>query len=81
MMELAGTDGVSVFKAPVTADGLSISTGLVPKIYDAITYTSTSATVDTYQYYKGGTSGTLVATLTITWTNSTKTILVSVVRT
>lgn len=56
-------------------------TGLVPKVYDALTYTNTSATVDTYKYYQSGTGGTLIATLTIIWTDSTKTILTSVVRT
>lgn len=56
-------------------------TGLLPVEYDAVTYTNTSSTVDTYQYYTGGTGGTLVATVTITWTNSTKTVLVSAVRT
>lgn len=56
-------------------------TGLVPVVYDAVTYTNTSSTVDTYQYYTGGTGGTLVATVTVTWTNSTKSVLVSAVRT
>lgn len=55
--------------------------GLVPKSYDSIVYTNTSGTVDTYTYYTGGTGGTLVATVTVTWTDSTKTVLTSVVRT
>lgn len=57
------------------------TTGLVPKVYDALTYTPTSATVDTYKYYVGGTAGTLVATLTVTYTTSTHNTLVSAVRT
>lgn len=57
------------------------TTGLVPKVYDSLTYTNTSVIVDTYKYYTSGVSGTLVATLTITWTDSTKTVLTSVVRT
>jgi len=56
-------------------------TGMVPIVYDAITYTATSGTVDTYQYYTGGTGGTLVATLTVTYTDSTHNTLVSSVRT
>lgn len=55
--------------------------GLVPVAYDAITYTATSTSVDTYNYYTGGTGGTLVATLTITYIDSSHNTLVSVVRT
>lgn len=55
--------------------------GLVPKVYDALTYTATSATVDTYAYYTGGTGGSLVATLTVTFTAADHATLTSVVRT
>jgi hypothetical protein len=48
--------------------------------YDSLTYTATSGTVDTYQYYAGGTGGTVVATVTITYTDSTHAVLVSAVR-
>lgn len=56
-------------------------TGLVPKVYDALTYTATSGTVDTYKYYTSGTGGTLVATLTVTFTAADHATLTSVVRT
>lgn len=56
-------------------------TGMVPVVYDAITYTATSGTVDTYKYYVGGTGGTQVATLTVTYTDTTHSTLVSSVRT
>lgn len=56
-------------------------TGLLPVVYDAVIYTATSSTVDTYEYYTGGTGGTLQATVTVTWTDSSKNVLVSVVRT
>lgn len=49
--------------------------------YDSVTYTNTSSTVDTYAYYSGGTAGLLKATVTITWTDSTKSVISSVVRT
>lgn len=55
--------------------------GLMPKVFDALTYTATSGTVDTYLYYTGGTGGSLVATLTVTFTASDHLTLVSVVRT
>jgi len=54
---------------------------LIPGSYDALTYTATSATVDTFKYFTGGVSGTLVATLTVTYTDSTHATLVSVART
>lgn len=56
-------------------------TGLLPVEFDAVEYTNTSSTVDTYEYYLGGLGGTLEATITVTWTNSTKSVLVSAVRT
>lgn len=68
-------------QSPTTITTLE-STGLVPKVYDSITYTNTSTTVDTYRYYTGGTGGTLVATVTVTYSDpTTKSVLVSVVRT
>jgi hypothetical protein len=48
--------------------------------YDSVVYTNTSTTVDTYQYYAGGTSGTLRATVTITYTDTTKSQVSTVVR-
>lgn len=55
--------------------------GSTPFAWDALTYTASSSTVDTYKYYVGGTSGTLVSTLTVTYTDSSHATLVSVVRT
>jgi hypothetical protein len=55
--------------------------GLSSIPYDSVTYTATSGTVDTYKYYTGGTGGTLQATVTITYTDSSHATLVSAVRT
>lgn len=49
--------------------------------YDTVVYTNTSSTVDTYTYKSGGTGGTTTATVTITYTDSTKSQLSTVVRT
>jgi hypothetical protein len=54
--------------------------GLVPSSYDYLSYTS-NTTTDVYEYYQGGSGGTLIATITVTWTDSTKTVLSSVART
>lgn len=55
--------------------------GLNSTAYDSVVYTNTSSTVDTYQYYAGGTSGTLKATVTITYTDTSKGQISTVVRT
>lgn len=55
--------------------------GLVPKAYDYMSYTNTNATTDTYTYYTGGVGGTLVATVTIVYTDSTKAQVSTVTRT
>lgn len=49
--------------------------------YDTIVYTNTSVTVDTYTYKEGGTSGTTTATVTITYVDSSKAQISTVVRT
>jgi hypothetical protein len=52
--------------------------------YDSFTLTLTSATVETYRFFTGGISGpssVLVATVTITYTDSTKNNILNVVRT
>lgn len=53
----------------------------VPESYDALSKANLSPTVETYSYYKGGLTGTLVATVTVTYTNSGKDDIISVVRT
>lgn len=49
--------------------------------YDALTGEETSATVETYRYYRGGTGGTLVATVVVTYSNASKNFVNSAVRT
>lgn len=49
--------------------------------YDAIGASYPSSTVEVYSYYSGGLSGTLVATITVTYESSTKELITSVVRT
>lgn len=59
----------------------SVSGSFVTVQFDSLQVTYTSATIETYQFFTGGLSGTLVATLTVTYTDSTKANLSSVVRT
>ena len=52
---------------------------LTPYAYDYVSYTSGSTT-DTYVYKSGGSGGTTVQTITVTYTDSTKATLSSVAR-
>lgn len=47
--------------------------------WDALDVQQTSATVDTFLFYSGGLAGSLVATCTVTYTDSTKENLNTVV--
>lgn len=57
------------------------TTGLVPFVFDYIGANYAGATSDVYTYKTGGSGGTTVATITVSWTDSTKTVLASVTRT
>lgn len=58
--------------AVVNSNGSSIG-GLIPnQDFDYIDIQQTSATVETYVYKQGGTSGITVQTITVTYTDSTK---------
>lgn len=59
----------------------SKSIGLFTLPYDSIQTTYPSSTVEQYQSYLGGLSGTPVQLVTVTYTDSTKAVLQSVVRT
>jgi hypothetical protein len=57
------------------------TTGLVPFVFDYIAADYSGGTADVYTYKTGGSGGTTVATITVNWTDATKAVLVSVVRT
>lgn len=54
---------------------------LVPEKYDYIGATYPSGTTEVYTYKYGGSGGTLVATVTVVYTDSTKANISSVTRT
>lgn len=64
-----------------TSSWVRRAAGLVPGSYDYISYANTSSTVDTYVFKTGGSGGTTVATVTITYTDSTKNQISTVART
>lgn len=61
--------------------GVLTKNSLVGVVYDAIGVNLSGGTTDVYTYYTGGLAGTLVRTVTITYTDSTKSVLQSVVGT
>jgi len=67
-------------KTPALVSGATpVITGLGVPAHDAI-LASFAATTDTYTYKTGGTGGTTVGTVVITYTDSTKAVLQTVVR-
>jgi hypothetical protein len=80
-----GKTGVPVAVDPTTGrilgNTIVSGTGLLPTSYDYVAYTNTSSLIDTYVYKTGGSGGTTVATVTITYTDITKVQLSTVART
>lgn len=60
---------------------VNVLNGLLPEIFDYVGYTNTNSTTDTFAFKSGGASGSLVATITIVYTDSTKTVLSTAART
>lgn len=50
-------------------------------IYDAVSVAYPLATTEVYSFFNGGLGGTLVATITLVYTNASKSDLTSVVKT
>lgn len=85
LIGVSEADGITPLPLEVDPNsGALLTSGvsvLIPYSYDSISYTNTSTTVDTYKYFRGGLAGTLVATVTITYTDTTKSQISTVVRT
>jgi hypothetical protein len=62
------------------ATAVPTRSGLGIPIHDALAYTS-AATTDTYVYRTGGIAGSIVATVVMSYTDATKAVLTTVVRT
>jgi len=56
-------------------------TGLVPFEYDYLAAAYPDADTEVYTYYQGGSGGTLIATVTVNYTDSTKEFITNVTRT
>lgn len=88
---LNGNLAVSAFFSPDSisdsnSDGMPDSSGTTGTIisdleFDAVDTTFPSPLVEEYRYYSGGTSGTLLATVTITYQDTEKCIIQSIIRT
>lgn len=63
-----------------TTNPINVASGFSVKAYDYVSYASASTT-DTYVFKTGGSGGTTQATIVVTWTDSTKTVLSNVTKT
>jgi hypothetical protein len=82
----SGSDTTEATQLSVLAKVTAIDTNtkqstLGIPLHDAIVPSYPSTSVEVYQYKVGGLAGATVATTTVTYTDATKTVLVSVVRT
>jgi len=71
-------DGSGQVAVRVSETGGSFLTGIE---FDAIEGSYPNLTTEVYEYYTGGLAGTLVATITVIYTDNTKCDITSVVRT
>lgn len=55
--------------------------GLILAEFDYIAYTNTNSTTDTYVYKFGGSGGSIVATITIVYTDTSKNTISTVTKT
>jgi len=58
-----------------------VPTGYIPSAYDYVGIDTSPSTSDVYTFYQGGSGGTLVSTVTLAYSDSTKGNLTSVART
>lgn len=70
------------YRGSAEALGVTTENSLVKHKYDSIKKTDTAANIETYDYYVGLiATGTIVTTIVVTYTDATKTNLVSVEKT
>ena len=82
MTQPGASSGLTDTQLRATPVPVSETTGLLPKVYDYMSYTNTNTTTDTYVYKAGGVGGTTVATITIVYSDpTTKAVISTVTRT
>lgn len=73
-----------LFRTDTLPDRLAVESvsGLLPSLsYDAVTVSYPDPTTEVFEFREGGVSGTILSTLTLTYTDSTKENLSTVVST
>jgi len=75
-----GWDGANAIAVKVNTDGELMVSSLVPEKYDYVAQVQ-AATTDTWTFKTGGSGGTTVATVTITYVDATKAVILNVART
>ena len=77
-VESPDDSGDTAVRVKISGGSGSLISGLD---YDSISVAYPIATTEVFSYYTGGLAGTLVATVTIVYTNASKDDIVSVVKT
>jgi len=78
--KFTNSTSLSVFLVDATGNQITAFSGMGLPTYDAVQLTQ-DATHDYWTFYTGGLGGTLVATITITYTDATKATISTVVKT
>lgn len=66
---------------PATAEGQSAAAGLIDVVYDYIAVAYPLATTEVYTFKSGGAGGSTVATVTLVYTDATKSYLSTATKT
>ncbi len=80
MMYGWNADTLEKVRLSVNTDGSLIAPGFSLPSYDYIGVTYPTTSSEAYAYKRGGAGGTLIATLTVTYTDATKEVLSSVTK-
>ena len=75
-----GWDGANAVAIKTNTAGELMMSSLVSEKWDYVAQAQ-GATTDTWTFYTGGSGGTLVATVTITYVDATKEVILNVART
>lgn len=77
-----GTKKVTIYGGNGTGSAVAVNFGgFNLPVYDYLSLNSSGSTQDIYTFYTGGSGGTLVATLTINYVDSTKAVITNVTKT
>lgn len=74
-------NGFNTVINPATEDTLAALAGMVTSAFDYIEATYPTSSSEIYVYKTGGTSGTIISTITIVYTDTTKEFISTITKT